>query len=538
MNKTISFTSLHKKILITSAVLSLLLTPLFCTAVTAQTLKWALRPISAQIESYGQLLKIRKAGKCGLILPDGSEVVSAAYDSITPFNDGFALALNRKENRMKIEAVISDGDYYVQPVIADVYAARYTSFNEGKMPVQGDDGWGYLGTDGNIAIPMQFTEAYPFSNGWASVMMEEKGKKQKKQIYYIDSNMNILEIAEGSGLLAFASTFSEGKAVIYTYYGMKGYEIDCHGHTLGRYKIDAKEVRINHDHSVGDRREYYNEQISRQEADEGYQVFQQDGRYGYKYKGQVILPAQLEKAEPVRGGYARVNFNGQTGILRTIDGTVTAQMESTHIETGNGKDGRGFLKLSLPQEMAEAGIQVALTDSNGEIFLLQANNTQGQQRTYSFVPAKKPTSSKDVECRLLIHCENLLLLSQDFTLHYEVAKKVRKPEKVRETPQPKATPALFKVNIPIVAKRANPKDVVYVSVPVKNDGDERGSATVTLFDNNRKVGTGTVSVRGHGMAFARIGIPRVTKQRLTRLKAVLPSGQSAEREDVMLTPFY
>ena len=162
----------------------LILGGLFFEEMAAQTVQWAVRPTSAQLEGYGDLLKMRKNGKCGLIDHNNRTIVAAQYDSISPFRDGYALAMNYQGRQMKIEAVISEGDYELMPLTETLYATRYMWFSDGKMPVKGNGGWGYLGTDGNVAIPCQFQAAHPFSEGFASVMIDDKA-------YYIDRNMTL-----------------------------------------------------------------------------------------------------------------------------------------------------------------------------------------------------------------------------------------------------------------------------------------------------------------------------------------------------------
>ena len=44
--------------------LSIFVVMLSVVTVRSQTMQWAVRPTSAQIENYGNLLKVRKAGKC------------------------------------------------------------------------------------------------------------------------------------------------------------------------------------------------------------------------------------------------------------------------------------------------------------------------------------------------------------------------------------------------------------------------------------------------------------------------------------------
>ena len=106
----------------------------------SQTVQWAVRPDNVQLDYYGRLMKVRKNGKIGLVDMKNHEVVHAVYDSITPFVDGYALVMNRVGRQLKIEAVLSEGDYELQPVSEAIYATRYSWFSDGKMPVKGSEG--------------------------------------------------------------------------------------------------------------------------------------------------------------------------------------------------------------------------------------------------------------------------------------------------------------------------------------------------------------------------------------------------------------
>lgn len=509
--------------------------------IEAQTMQWAVRPTGAELESYGQLVKVRKGGKCGLIMPDGKEIVPAQYDSISPFADGFALVLNRRGRGMKVEGILSEGDYELLPVLVGAYIRRGAVFSEGKMPVANESGvWGYLGTDGNMAIDFQFSKAYPFSEGWASVEMKVKGKNE---VYYIDRNLNNLAVAEGSGLLAFASTFSGGKAVVYTYYGRKGFYIDRRGRTLDRYKVSADEVKVNPDHSIGNRIQQFNDQMEALPPDSGWEVFAEGGKYGYKYQGQVILPAQLDRANAVRGGFASVYYHGQNGILRTVDKGVSAQFESTTLQVNDSSDGSGFLQVNLPDQMADAGLQLRMTDEHGQPYRMTARNTMGEQRTFMFTPASRPQHNGEERCRLEISTDGLLLARQEVALHYQIEEKkvdVDSAMAVVEPVKKVQKPAQFRLSAPVAASsKANREDKFYVNVLVTNVGDEGGKTTVTLYVGGQRVGTSNeIYVRGHGSARAQIGIPNVTKTRIAAVKATLPNGRSAEAPHMTLTPFW
>ncbi len=505
------------------------------TDMSAQTVQWAVRPTSAQIEDYGDLLKIRKNGKCGLINKGSETIVPTAYDSISPFRDGYAFAMNRQGKSFKIEAVISDGDYELQPVTETVYATRYLWFSDGKMPVKGDGGWGYLGPDGNMAIPCQFQQAFPFSEGYASVIINDKA-------YYVNRYMDYLNVEAGYGDLIFASTFYGGEAVVFSK-NRKGYVINKQGRTLRTYKEKAENLKVNRiDHSVGDRAAAFKTQVAQLHSDPSYTVFKENGKYGYKKGNAIVLPAQLDKAEPVCGGYANVTFGNQNGILRFVDGSFSLQLENQRVDVSADNAGRNFLQLNVPKELEDANLKLRITDQQGHQYLVQATNTVGEHRTFSFRPADTPADSKLSQCTAAVWGENLLLWSTDFEVSYNVAPAPKEEVKAvpkEEKPQPKLSIASMSLSAPRPgSKRANPKNDFFVTVQVSNSGDERGDALVTLFLNNKKMDTKLVSVKGHASASAIFKIPDVRKEYYAKAKAMLKNGRYSQEAEILFKPFY
>ena len=53
--------------------------------VGAQTVTWSIPPTYDLLEEYGTLYKIREHGKVGLVDMTGKSIITAQYDSITPF---------------------------------------------------------------------------------------------------------------------------------------------------------------------------------------------------------------------------------------------------------------------------------------------------------------------------------------------------------------------------------------------------------------------------------------------------------------------
>ncbi|MBQ9677384.1 MAG: WG repeat-containing protein [Prevotella sp.] len=511
----------------------------------AQTVQWAVRPTSAQIENYGNLLKVRRAGKCGLMDLNNQEVIPVAYDSISPFRDGLAFVMNKVGKQLKLEGILTEGNNELLPIYENIYATRYLWFSEGKMPVRGDGGWGYLGTDGNMVIPCQFQIAYPFREGFASVMVNDKA-------YYINRNIEYMPVEVGYGNLVFASTFSGQEAIVYSGYSLtpKGYVINRQGQVLRKYKTKPDELKVNaYDHSVGDRALQYREHVQQLEQDSRYTVYQENGLYGYKKDGVVVLPAQLEKAEPVRGEYANVQYKSQNGVLHIVDGSFSVQLESGKIDVVGKNAERGYLQLNLPEALADASVSLRMKDSQGQEMLMQANNNQGEHRSFSFLPAQIPTTSGTVNYQLELWSENLLLWKGSENINYVVTKPaapvsqqqqqtvVVKTDKPKKTEQ-KMSIAMFKITKLKAPKKAGANDIVDVAVTVKNDGDQRGRADVTLYVDGKQMGTKPLSVGAHGQNDAHFSVPDVKKPRVAKARAVLKDGKSSQEERIDLRPFY
>ena len=503
----------------------------------AQTVQWAVRPTSAQLEGYGDLYKVRKNGKCGLIDRHNKTIIPADYDSISSFRDGFALAMNRQGNQFKIEAVISDGDYDLQPLSEEVYATRYAWFSEGKMPVKGVYGWGYLGTDGNMVIPCQFQQAYPFSEGFASVKIDDKA-------YYINRNMEYLPIEAGYGDLVFGSTFAGNEAVVYSS-NMKGYVINKRGRTVRPYKVKVDQLKINkHDHSVGDKTQMYEEQVRQMEEDNSFVVYRERGMYGYKKGDRIVLPAQLEGASPVHGDYANVRYKGQNGILHFVDGYFNLQMDNNTVSISNKEIvEKGSFKLNIPSALEDASIRLKMIDNSGKELFIQPNSSQGTLRSFSFQPIETPQVSETVNCNLEVWSDNLQLWKKTCEIKYNVAtptNDISVVDSVAKPTKPIIRIASLSISTPRAnSKRASPKNEFFVTVSVSNSGDARGNANVALFVDGGQVGNKTVSVRGHGTANAIFAITGVKKERYAKVKAILKNnGRTSQEASIHFLPFY
>lgn len=527
----------------------------------AQTVQWAVRPTTAQIENYGDLLKVKKGGKSGLFDLSNREIIPIAYDSISPFRDGMALVMNWDNQQLKIEGVMSDGDYELMPVSETVYATKYMFFSEGKMPVKGNAGWGYMDTDGNVVIPCQFQIAYPFSEGFASVKIDNK-------VYYINRNLEYMPIEVGWGNLVFGSTFSGQEAVVYSGYTLKpqGYVINHKGRVLRKFKTKINDLIVNsYDHSVGNKEEQYHEQVQQASVDTRYTVFQENGFYGYKKDGVVVLPAQMDKAEPVHGEYANVQYKGQNGVLRMVDGSFSANLEQKNLDVIGDKVDKGYLAINIPTALIDASVRLRMIDHKGNEMTVQAMNTQGDHRSFSFLPASIPTVSQTVNYQLEVWSENLILWTDQGSVKYIVSKPVAVGETVNLLPKKEVNgtasksanhsassskqgghhPTLSNIHLASLTiskpkaadKWADPSRNFNVIVKVNNSGDLTGKANVSLYVNEKKVGSKSNNVKGRSNTwFTFAAVTNVKKETYARVRATLNDGKSSEEANIHILP--
>lgn len=497
----------------------------------AQTMNWAVKPTSARIENYGQLLKQRKEGKVGLLDYRGQEVVAAEYDSITPFSSGYALVINRAGHELKIEGLLAEGSNELTYVADDVYVTPYAWFSEGLMPVKGVSGFGYMDTQGNMRIPSVFEEAYPFSERWASVKMDGRA-------YYIDHDMDYLSVEAGYGDLVFASTFAGGEAVVYSH-NMKGYVINTEGRKLRNYKVKPDHVEINtYDNSVGNKVQSFNKQSEKLPDDPTFEVYNENGLFGYRSGGKTILPAQFDKVSPVRGGYANVTLKGQTGILKTVNGNIDVEMETTVLEVPEGKTADGSLLLTLPDELKDDAVRLRMTDEQGREYAIRTASTENSQRRYSFTTPSLPSSPSQLitsKCTIEVWNNDLLLWKGEKDINFKITSTT---SSVVPSPVPLRPASLSLTSIAKKKERANRFDVFFIKVSVQNSGEMAGRARLTLFVNGKAVDRKNVNVAAKRTETVEFSVPNVKKRFIAKVRATFDNGSKSQEATIEFEPFY
>ena len=221
--------------------------------------------------------------KYGYIDDKGNEITSFIYDSATIFSEGFAVTEK-------------DGEYLIidssgKEVKKIEYAPDFIfgSFSNGLIEVYGEDGYGFINTNGELKIPCKYHEedmgGTSFSEGIAAVFNGDK-------YGFIDST--------GKEITPFiyesAGSFSEGLASVKK--DGKWYYIDNRGNIV----LDIK------DSYPGD-------------FHEGIAVISSEEKWYYIDKtGKVIIDNNYSSAEQFNDGYAVVGKKeGDNTLYGVID---------------------------------------------------------------------------------------------------------------------------------------------------------------------------------------------------------------------------
>jgi hypothetical protein len=334
----------------------------------AQSARWAVKPTFQSLMHYGQqTYKVSSGGKVGVINATGAEILPAAFDSITNFVNGYALALTNKDGKYKIERIINEATMDATPVSGVFFLTKYPAFHEEKLCVKtakGDEG--FLGSNGKLAIECKYAEVHPFSEDMASVK-----QKNQKVIYIFENGSPLIGMEPGEGVIYFGSSFKNGEAVVYARgtTDFKGYVINKTGNVVRNYDVDINKVVIDdNDYTLYDKNNAKPDTQKIVSKVDGPAAFSAGGKYGFKTEaGVVVLPPQFNWAEGFVGGYAIVNQNAKYGLLKLINGSVSGYMNgNTELKVTNGKTEGFKYMIKLPEELQDGKIEMTFADVAGK----------------------------------------------------------------------------------------------------------------------------------------------------------------------------
>lgn len=390
------------------------LVPVLCYS---QTVIWSIPPIYESLEEYDNLYKIREKGKVGLADISGKVLISADYDSITPFKDHLALALEYDGGKYAVRGIINEHNYRTIQVAKRYYVTeKYPYFSEGKLVIYDTDNkYGYLQADGSLFMSCQYFKAYPFYMGLACI------QKKSNEVAYLQTDGNELttELERDGCILLTGSSFNEdgeayvqGKAV-----GIKRCIINVQGKIVREAKYSGKKLK-NYEYrkpfSIS------NKQDMPLPLD-GINAFLKDGKYGFSKNNHTILPPQFSEAGDFRGGYAKVKKNGKYGILKLQSGNFVGRLNKDIAKVDNRKAETVNYLLTVPSPYASKPMTVQVYQEGSAPLELKAVTSDNNTNSYPFNPTTQ-NKEKEMNCHFSIQSDGILLWedSQKLSFQYVV----------------------------------------------------------------------------------------------------------------------
>lgn len=377
----------------------------------AQTVVWQMQPSDYnQMERIGgNLFKVVRNGKVGLINADGTIVAAADNDKIGDFYEHRALVICSDGHGERISGCLTDdGKYYK-------YSTKYYTLNGQKffsddlLSVADENGnLGYIDEKGNqiIGFDGKYSRIKPFTEGHAAVM------KNKRYILINKEGDEMKFIyAKGVGAaIAGCTNVYNGKAYVYDEYGGSDRSYFIYDavqksalEKTKRIKNTATDYLYCYQSVTGRTKIVPFEKMKTYNGQKGLTPSQSNGRYGYTSNGSVIVPCQFSSASQFEDDLAIVGINGQLGILRYINGTsfdITIPSETHNFYAGNVIS--CSFNLAIPSVWQEKKLEVILRDLNGSA--IPTINSSG---TYTF--SVKPSVSGQLEYSVVIYGEGICL---------------------------------------------------------------------------------------------------------------------------------
>lgn len=167
--------------------------------------KFIINPQFAKASPFYEGLALIKStdGKYGFINEEGKFVIDPIYKDATNFDNGLALVV--KENS-KLEFINSKGE---TKILLDRAVEKAHKFSEGLALVNVNNKYGYISTDGKMAIPATFDNATDFSDGLAVVIHYDDENKTPKYGFINKKGELVINYQ-----FEYAYNFKEGLALV------------------------------------------------------------------------------------------------------------------------------------------------------------------------------------------------------------------------------------------------------------------------------------------------------------------------------------
>ncbi|MDY6939274.1 MAG: WG repeat-containing protein [Cyanobacteriota bacterium] len=202
------------------------------------------------------------------------------------------------------------------------------SFAEGLLLASGNGKYGYLDTEGNIAIPFQFEAAKSFSGGLAAAKSQGKWGYLDKQGNWaiapqfegagdFSEDLAIVSLPEGKGILHRTGTMqaqistADLQSLLPTGETIDDFQIAPFADGLARVTVRQNNPYTHYTGFIDPKGAWA---IALQENpmtdfSEGFAAIEVDGNYGYADKtGEIIIAPQFHKVQPFSEGLAAVEL--------------------------------------------------------------------------------------------------------------------------------------------------------------------------------------------------------------------------------------
>lgn len=444
---------------IRTIILALITTVLAFANASAKTASWAISPKYSKISRYySDLFVFQQNGKWGMVKPGNNEILSASYEFITPFVNGYALAGVKEGSQYLLQAIITEtGD--VSVLHDKVYLPSSNQyFSEGKLVVSNRNGkFGYINPAGQVVIKLQFDKALPFKEGWAPV---KQGNyfKYINETYDRNPSRSILVVDFHYGEMTLASCFSNGRAAIaynkdFALIGTNGQKVKKLNET--EFKQTYKNNNSAPKSSVGF------------SSSKTYSEYSENGLFGLRLGDEVIVSPQFNSfPEQFSDNYIIADKNNKQGLLTVTEGSYMLEVKS---QSGSSSE----LEVDRKGNVENVNLSVSLPVSANDL-KLQIDNGDGQMRdvtSQATVNGNKanisilPSPNKNAESciiKAVLENEGIVVseVSNNFRLSY--------PIKLRVS-QPKA-----------VSSKADENDNVTIYSNIYNDSNKAVTVRVTM----------------------------------------------------------
>lgn len=397
-----------------------LLSILAFVSVNAEIVIWTIPPNYNEIKRFSQSLYLfQDSGKWGIINMDNNIVLSATYDFITPFVNGYALAGSKHGNRYLLSNIIQEDGNVIE--INDSYylTGNYQYFSEDKLAVSNNNRkCGYINPKGEIVVRCQFDNALPFKEGYAPV---KQGNYMKfiSEDYDRNASRNTLRVDFHDGEMTDAGCFSNGLAPVS--YNKDYAMIDEYGQMVKKIKepVYRQTCKSNNSAPVNNSTKYsYNS---------SYSEYSENGKIGLKQGNHVIVTPQFDSFEDIfSDGNIVATMNGKKGLLHTNEGDVTILSKVNGVEISelevdrNGNTQPITIDCNIPINLCN--YRILLDDGSGQLIDKTSEFTRNGNSLFANIYPFLGNNAGLCDTRIVVENDGIVLADkkQSYTISYPI----------------------------------------------------------------------------------------------------------------------